>query len=159
MIRCPIAKEAEEPPFCAGSGTLPLARRRISGEISAEGGGATTDGDGRVKLGITRRRALGSRDRRRHDRCIRHLHRSAWRSRGLLRSGSWRNHVRSQRGSSATDREQHSEPAQRLMVKRWRLRSDLGRRAARGNHAGARRGRDQLVFVRKRWAREESSLR
>ena len=48
-------------PVCEGGGgttvlpescTLPLARRRISGEMSAEGGGATTEGAGRLSLAL-----------------------------------------------------------------------------------------------------------
>jgi hypothetical protein len=38
--------------FFAGSCTLPLARRRMSGEMSAEGGGATTDGEGKESFGL-----------------------------------------------------------------------------------------------------------
>src|SRR5215471_14175919 len=36
----------------AESGTLPAARRRMSEEISAEGGGATTEGAGMLSLGL-----------------------------------------------------------------------------------------------------------
>src|ERR1700733_5166159 len=43
-----------------GSCTLPLARRRMSGEISEEGGGATTEGDGSVSLGLRKAARSGA---------------------------------------------------------------------------------------------------
>lgn len=39
---------------------LPLARRRISGEISEDGGGATTEGDGNDSLGLRKAARSGA---------------------------------------------------------------------------------------------------